>query len=79
MAKQTAEELIISRIEGTIRGIKSGRKSPNSDEAETERRFTRLKGLNVGMHDELLTKYNQAVLYYKPANISGTRAATKAA
>ena len=75
MGKQTSEELIITRIEATIRGIKSGRKAPALDEEETERRFARLKPLNAGMYDELLTKYNQAVLKYKPAAVPATQRA----
>lgn len=75
MAKQTSEELIITRIEGTIKGIKSGRKSPSLDEDETYRRFQRLKPLNKGMHEDLLTKYNAAVLAYKPANVKASREA----
>lgn len=76
MPKQTSEELIITRIECTIRGIKSGRKSPSIDEDETRRRFIRLKPLNSGMYEELLTKYNKAVLLYEPANVPASRKAS---
>lgn len=73
MAKERYEELIIKRIETTIKGIEKGIKSPLLDEDETYRRFKRLKPLNAGMHEDLLTKYNRAVLLYTPADIPASK------
>lgn len=70
----TSEDLLIKNINTTINKINNRKNKPSDDMAETERRFTRLKPLNIGMHDELLTKYNKAVLCYeRPSDVVGNR------
>lgn len=77
MAKETQEELLVRRIEAGIRGLKNGTKSPTQvAEDGVERQLTRLKGINVGLYDDLQVKYNIAVHKYQPKDIPATRKAT---
>lgn len=77
MAKETQEELLVRRIEAGIRGLKNGTKSPNQvAEDGVERQLTRLKGINVGLYDDLQAKYNIAVHKYQPKDVKATRKAT---
>lgn len=51
------DELLIRKVKGGILGIKEGTKKPS----EVVGLLNRLKESNVGMYDELLPKYIQAV------------------
>lgn len=73
MAKQTSEELIILRLNATIKKIKNGTQAPILDEAETASRFKRLKPLNIGMYEDLLGQYHRAVSSYVPAAVPASR------
>ena len=57
------EELSIIRIEGGIRAINAGTKSPQ--EAAIGTLLNKLKTLNEGMYDDLIEKYKKAVDAYK--------------
>lgn len=61
----TSEDLYIRKIEGAIRGIRLGTKEPKDVAAETAKAFANLKTLNVGMHDDLMTKYKNVTEDYK--------------
>lgn len=56
------EDLLISKIEGGIRGIRMGSKTPET--AQLGNLFTRLKPLNEGMYLELIEKYKNVVADY---------------
>lgn len=57
----TTEDLLIKKIEGAIRGIRMGNKEPKDVASEVSHSFARLKTLNDGMHDELMTKYKNVI------------------
>ena len=57
----TTEDLLIKKIEGAIRGIRMGNKEPKDVASEVSHAFARLKTLNEGMHDDLMTKYKNVV------------------
>lgn len=60
------EEQLIKKIEGGIRSIKFGTKSPQ--EAGLAGMFERLKKVNEGMHEDLIKKYGAAVAEYNKKN-----------
>tara|TARA_R110002050_G_scaffold79261_12_gene169444 strand:- start:5027 stop:5230 length:204 start_codon:yes stop_codon:yes gene_type:complete len=62
MAK-SREEIHIGRIEGGIRAIRGGRKSP--EQADIGKSLNILKTLNEPMYDDLLSKYKRVVEKYK--------------
>lgn len=62
MAK-TCEEIYIGRVEGGIRSIRMGTKTPN--EAQVGMWLNKLKPLNIGMHDDLLEKYKNIMKEYE--------------
>jgi hypothetical protein len=58
----TCEEIYISRIQGGIRGIRMGTKTPET--AQVGKWLNKLKPLNDGMHDELFEKYQRCIKEY---------------
>lgn len=54
----STEDICISKINGGIRGIKNGTKTP--EEANVGYFLNKLQPLNEGMYQELLGKYVQA-------------------
>ena len=61
MAK-TCEEIYIGRVEGGIRSIRMGTKTPN--EAQVGMWLNKLKPLNIGMYLDLLKKYDNQLKEY---------------
>ena len=59
----TTEEIIIKNIENGIRAIRLRTKTPS--ETKVGVFLNKLKGLNVGMYEELLEKYKEALEEYK--------------
>jgi hypothetical protein len=62
----STEELCIENIEKGIRLIRSGKKSPK--EAGLGVYFKRLKELNVGMYEDLISEYKRVVENYNLRN-----------
>lgn len=62
----SAEQTYIKNIENGIRAIKLGNKKPN--EVEINSQLERLKAVNIGMYDELNTKYVNVVSDYNKRN-----------
>ena len=60
------EELLIKKIEGGIRAIKNGSKSPQT--AEIGGSLNKLKQYNEGMHLDLMNNYKKAVEDYNKKN-----------
>jgi hypothetical protein len=59
----TTEEIYIKNIESGIRALKLRTKTPS--QANVGVFLNSLKGLNVGMYEELLEKYKEALEDYK--------------
>lgn len=59
MAKNTFEDLLITRIENGTRAIRLGNKKPS--EVNILPDLDRLKGVNEGMYFELLNKFMNVV------------------
>ncbi len=57
----STEDLLIKNIEGAIRGIKLGSKTPQEVGSIVSNSLSRLKPYNEGMADDLLRKYKEAV------------------
>ena len=57
------EDICIKKIKGGIRGIKNGTKTPQ--EAEVGKFLNKLKPLNEGMHEDLLSEYAQVYKDWK--------------
>ena len=62
------EEILIKKLEGAIRGIRLGTKQPKDVASEVAHGFARLKTLNEGMADDLMTKYKNVVNDWKRKN-----------
>jgi hypothetical protein len=60
------EETLIMRIEGGIRGIRMGTKTPET--AGLGGLFTRLKPINEPMYTDLMEKYKTVVAEYNRKN-----------
>lgn len=58
----TTEEICIKNIENGIRALKLRTKTPS--EANVGVNLNKLKGLNLGMYDELLDEYKKALKKY---------------
>jgi hypothetical protein len=56
------QEIYIKRIEGGIRAIKGGRKTPKT--AEVGKWLNKLKPLNLPMYEDKLTEYTTVVRDY---------------
>lgn len=63
---RSTEDICIRKIEGGIRSLKNGSKSPS--DLDLSGKFKMLKGLNEAMHDDLLGQYSKAVEVYKQKN-----------
>ena len=59
----TTEEIYVKHIECGIRAIKLKTKSPQ--EANVGKFLNKLKDVNEGLYDDLLTKYQRVVQSYK--------------
>lgn len=59
----TTEEIYIKNIENGIRALKLRTKTPQ--ETHVGIFLNKLKGLNIGMYEELLEKYKKALEDYK--------------
>ena len=59
----STEDICIKKIEGGIRAVTNGTKSPK--ESECVPLLNRLKPLNQAMYEDLLQKYKTAVETYK--------------
>jgi hypothetical protein len=59
MARQTLEDVLIKRIDNDIRGIRLGTK--DSKDLKTLDDLDRLKPINEGMYEELMTKLANVV------------------
>ena len=59
----TTEEIHIKNIENGIRALKLRTKNPS--ETQVGVFLNKLKGLNIGMYEELLEKYKEALEDYK--------------
>ena len=59
----TIEELYVKKIEGGIRSIRVGNKTP--DEILLRKSFERLQAINDGLCDDLLNRYHKTVNEYK--------------
>lgn len=59
----TTEEIYIKNIENGIRALKLRTKTPQ--ETQVGIFLNKLKGLNIGMYEELLEKYKKALDEYK--------------
>jgi hypothetical protein len=59
----TTEEIHIKNIENGIRALKLRTKTPS--ETQVGVFLNKLKGLNIGMYEELLEKYKEALEDYK--------------
>jgi len=57
----TTEEIYVRKIEGHTRAIRMGTKKPVEVALDVASAFTRLKPLNEGLHDELMSKYKKVV------------------
>jgi len=57
------EELYIRNIENGIRGIRLGTKTPA--DANVGSPLNKLKSLNPGMHEDLMTKYKNVLAEYE--------------
>jgi hypothetical protein len=55
----TMEDILTKRINGIVIGLKNGTKTPA--DAGASGMFTRLKPLNLGLHDDLMNDYKAAV------------------
>ena len=55
------EDICIRNIEAAIRGIKMGTKKPEDVGASVKINLERLKPLNEGMHEDLMSKYKKVV------------------
>lgn len=62
----SAEDLYIKKIEGGIRGIRMGTKTPQ--EANIGIHLNKLKLVNEGMYDDFMEKYKKAVSEYNRKN-----------
>jgi hypothetical protein len=62
MAK-SCEEIYVSRIEGGIRSIRMGTKTPN--EAQVGLWLGKLKPLNDGLYDDFMEKYKNIMKDYE--------------
>lgn len=51
------EEILINKIEASIRGIRIGTKKPK----DVAHSFAKLKTVNEGMHDDLMVKYKNVI------------------
>ncbi len=61
------EVLVVKKIENGIRGIKLGTKKP--EDLNIYSSLNKLKSLNVGLYEELTTKYeNIRAIYNKKTN-----------
>lgn len=60
------EELYIKNIENGIRAIRMGIKSPQT--ANLSSQFTKLRILNEGLAEDLMTKYKNVVSEYNKRN-----------
>lgn len=61
------EALVVKKIENGIRGIKLGTKKP--EDLNVYSSLNKLKSLNVGLYEELTTKYeNIRAIYNKKTN-----------
>lgn len=56
------EDLLVTKIEGAIRGIRMGTKTPETAGAGTL--LNRLKSINEGMYLDLMEKYKNVVADY---------------
>ena len=59
----TTEEIYIKNIENGIRALKLRTKTPS--ETQVGVFLNKLKGLNIGMYEELLGKYKEGLEEYK--------------
>jgi hypothetical protein len=57
------EEICIRKIEGGIRGIKLGTKTPM--DVDITNSFNRLKEINQGMYADLMNNYKKVLEEYK--------------
>lgn len=63
----TCEEIYISRIQGGIRGIRMGTKTPET--AEVGKWLNKLKPLNIGMYADLFEKYQRCLKEYTKKSV----------
>lgn len=63
---ETCEEIYISRIESSIRGLKLGTKPLN--EIAVKNWFRKLKPLNIGMYEALKEKFDKALIESEKKN-----------
>jgi hypothetical protein len=63
MKTRTVEECIVKNIEGGIRGIKMGTKTPQDVNLLTS--FDRLAKINESLCDDLMNKYENVLKDYK--------------
>lgn len=57
----TTEDIYIRKIEAHTRAIRMGTKKPVEVAQDIASAFARLKPLNEGMHDELMSKYKKVL------------------
>lgn len=55
------EEILIKKIEGAIRAIRMGSKTPKDLASEVSHSFAKLKTLNEGMASDLMQKYKNVL------------------
>ncbi len=60
------EELLVSKIESGIRGIRMGTKNP--EDADVGKYLAKLKVLNEGLYDDYLVKYMKVFKSYQQRN-----------
>jgi hypothetical protein len=63
MYRNSIEDLYIKKIEGGIRAVNNGTKSPK--DSECVKYLNKLKPINEGMYLDLVEKYKIAVEKYK--------------
>jgi hypothetical protein len=63
MYRNSIEDLYIKKIEGGIRSVTNGSKTPKDSEVAVY--LNKLKPINEGMYEDLLGKYKTAVEKYK--------------
>ena len=63
MRTKSIEELYVRNIESGIRGISFGTKKP--EDVNVIAQLSKLQSINVGLYDELSTKYYQTLDKYR--------------
>lgn len=63
MYSNSIEDLYIKKIEGGIRAVTNGTKTPKDSECAVY--LNKLKPMNLGMYEDLLEKYKTAVELHK--------------